>query len=256
MNKNSCEANKNNGYLKLVGVGPGDPSLVTIAAVEAIRNSSIITYPVSANGEESLAKKIASVWIDESKIQIPLVFPMVSDIEVLKNAWKVASDFLASKVSKGEQVVFLSQGDTSLFSTSSYLIGYMKINYPDAQVDIVPGVNSFSAAAAAGKFQLALQKQQLLITPTPENKIDIEDLINESVTINRNIIFMKVGRRWGMIRDVLCKRKLLERSLYAERVGFPDQKLFLASQYEKNEETYFSLVIVNCVDNFYLFDQI
>tara|TARA_Y100001968_G_scaffold201299_1_gene184844 strand:- start:813 stop:1154 length:342 start_codon:yes stop_codon:yes gene_type:complete len=101
--------------LTIIGVGPGDPSLLTLAAVDAIRESTVVSYPVSIRGGESLAEKIASKWITKDKKKLPLLFPMVDDQNTLKSAWRVAGKTLMKMAYGGEKVVFLSQGDISLF---------------------------------------------------------------------------------------------------------------------------------------------
>ena len=120
--------------LTIAGVGPGDPSLLTIAAVDAIREATVVSYPVSSRGGESLAEKIASKWITKDKKKVPLHFPMVDDKNTLKSAWRVAGNKLMKMVEKGERVVFLAQGDISLFSTGSYLLKELEKYHPDCLV--------------------------------------------------------------------------------------------------------------------------
>ena len=134
-------------FLTITGVGPGDPSLLTLAAVDAIKDSTVVSYPVSIRGGESLAEKIASKWISKDKKKLPLHFPMVDDQRTLKNAWRVAGNELMKMVEKGEKVVFLAQGDISLFSTGSYLSKELEKHHPECVVKLIPGVTSFSAAA-------------------------------------------------------------------------------------------------------------
>ena len=88
--------------LTITGVGPGDPSLLTLAAVEAIQDSTVVSYPVSIIGGESLAAKIASKWITKDKKKLPLIFPMVADQNTLKSAWRFAGNELMKMIEKGE----------------------------------------------------------------------------------------------------------------------------------------------------------
>ena len=114
-----CQCHDSNMSMKIVGVGPGDPSLLTLGAINAIQDATLIAYPVSVKGGPSLAAQIASNWISVDKKLLEICFPMVKDPIILKNAWKKAGNQLINAVQKGENVVFLSQGDTSLFSTAS-----------------------------------------------------------------------------------------------------------------------------------------
>lgn len=230
--------------LTLVGVGPGDPSLLTLAAIQAIEKATVVAFPISKEGGDSLAADIASKWILKEKKKIPLVFPMVLEEEPLKKAWRYASDQLAVEVANGEQVVFLSQGDVSLFSTSSYLLFEIKSNYPQCPITIIPGVNSFSAAAAIGCLPLAMQQEQLLILPTPEDPNTLETLIRESEILGRVLVLLKLGKRWHWVRNLLERMNLLEDALFAQRVGLSDQKIIKSIELPGNECPYFSLLII------------
>ena len=230
--------------LTLVGVGPGDPSLLTLGAVKAIQDSSLVSFPVSKEGEESLAASIASSWISEDKRILPLIFPMVSEIEPRIKAWRNAGEKLALEVANGEQVVFLCQGDVSLFATGSYLFFDIKSHYPKCPIRIIPGINSFSAAAACGHWPLSMQKEQLLVIPTPDNSETLKSILQESASYERIVVLLKLGNRWRWVRPLLEKMNLLENSLFAKRVGFPDQKVSKSNQISEFESTYFSLLII------------
>ena len=129
--------------LTITGIGPGDPSLLTLAAVDAIQESTVVSYPVSTWGGESLAAKIAAKWITKDKKKLPLHFPMVDDQKALKSAWRVAGNELMKMVEKGERVIFLAQGDISIFSTGSYLSKELEKHHPDCVVKLIPGITSF-----------------------------------------------------------------------------------------------------------------
>ena len=168
--------------LTITGVGPGDPSLLTLAAVEAIQESTVVSYPVSIIGGESLAEMIASKWITKDKKKLPLYFPMVDDYSTLKSAWRVAGNKLMEMVKKGERVVFLAQGDISLFSTGSYLSKELEKYQTECIVKLIPGVTSFSAAAAMSKLPLALQEEQLLVVPVPDSSEVLKVILSEALT--------------------------------------------------------------------------
>ena len=87
-------------FLTITGVGPGDPSLLTLAAVKAIQESTVVSFPVPIRGKESLAEKIASKWISKDTKKLPLHFPMVDDQNILKKAWKGASNEILKIVEK------------------------------------------------------------------------------------------------------------------------------------------------------------
>ena len=230
--------------LTITGVGPGDPSLLTLAAVDAIQDSTVVSYPVSIRGGESLAEKIASKWISKDKKKLPLYFPMVDDQNTLKNAWRVAGNELVKMVEKGERVVFLAQGDISLFSTGSYLSKELEKYHPECVVKLIPGVTSFSAAAATSKLPLAFQEEQLLVVPVPDLSDELKVILSEAAMMKRVVVLLKLGKKWTWVKPLLKELDLLENSIFAEKVGFSDQRIFRASNLSSESRPYFSLLLI------------
>ncbi len=230
--------------LTITGVGPGDPSLLTLAAVEAIKDSTVVSYPVSIVGGESLAEMIASKWITKDKKKLPLYFPMVDDYSTLKSAWRVAGNKLMEMVKKGERVVFLAQGDISLFSTGSYLSKELEKYKTECIVKLIPGVTSFSAAAAVSKLPLALQEEQLLVVPVPDSSEVLKVILSEALIMNRVVVLLKLGKKWKWVKPLLKELDLLESSIFAEKVGFSDQQIFRASDVLPASRPYFSLLLI------------
>tara|TARA_B100000965_G_scaffold175630_1_gene146452 strand:+ start:57 stop:785 length:729 start_codon:yes stop_codon:yes gene_type:complete len=230
--------------ITITGVGPGDPSLLTLAAVKAIQDSTVVSYPVAIEGGESLAQKIASKWISKDKKKLPLHFPMVEDRNSLRNAWRVAGNEVMKMVEKGERVVFLSQGDISLFSTGSYLLKELEKNHPECVVKLIPGITSFSAAAAICQLPLAFQDEQLLVVPAPKLSIDLRNILSEAGLKKRVVVLLKLGEKWTWVKPLLAELNLLESSIFAERIGFVDQRVFSASNLPAARRPYFSLLLI------------
>ena len=228
----------------MVGVGPGDPALLTLAAIEAIEAATVVAYPVARAGGKGMAVSIAARWIRVQQRQLPLIFPMVAAAEPRQQAWREASDQLAAAVAAGELVVFLCQGDTSLFATSSYLLLALKTHHPECPVRIVPGVTAVAAAAAAGAWPLAMQQEQLLVLPTPDQASQLEILIDEAAASARVLALLKLAHRWAWVRPMLERRQLLQSALFAQRLGWPDQQVMQASEVQAEAKPYFSLLLV------------
>ena len=231
-------------FLTIAGVGPGDPSLLTLAAVSAIRDATVVSYPVSREGGDSLAAQIASRWITEDKKRMPLYFPMVDDKVILKNAWRSGANALMRMVHKGERVVFLAQGDISLFSTGSYLSKELEKYHPECLVKLVPGVTSFSAAAAKSQLPLAFQEEQLLVAPVPNSSEELKVILSEAASMKRVIVLLKLGKKWTWVKPLLKELDLLRCSIFAERVGFSDQQILSASSLSEDIRPYFSLLLI------------
>ena len=230
--------------LTIAGVGPGDPSLLTLAAVDAIQESTVVSYPVSTRGGDSLAEKIASKWITKDKKKVPLYFPMVDDQDTLKSAWRVAGNKLMRMVEKGERVVFLAQGDISLFSTGSYLLKELEKYHPDCLVKLIPGVTSFSAAASKSKLPLAFQEEQLLVVPVPDSYNELKVILSNAALMKRVVVLLKLGKKWEWVKPLLEELGLIESSIFAERIGFSDQQILKASDLSSGKRVYFSLLLI------------
>ena len=230
--------------LTIAGVGPGDPSLLTLAAVEAIQESTVVSYPVSTRGGVSLAEKIASKWITKDKKKLPLHFPMVDDQNTLKSAWRVAGRELRKMVDKGERVVFLAQGDISLFSTGSYLSKELEKYHPECVVKLIPGVTSFSAAAAKSKLPLAFQEEELLVLPVPDSYDELKSILSDAALKKRVVVLLKLGKKWEWVKLLLEELDLIKISIFAERIGFSDQQILRASDLPSGTRPYFSLLLI------------
>ena len=230
--------------LKLVGVGPGDPSLLTLLAVEAIQKATLIAYPVANEGGDGVALSIAASWISDNQKRLPLLFPMVIESEPRIRAWEEASQKLVASVEKGEQVVFLCQGDISLFASASYVLLYIQKNYPECRIQLIPGVTAISAAASSGLWPLSFQDDQLLVLPTPDDPKSFEKIVDEAAIEGRVLAFLKLGHRWRWVRPLLERKGLLDKALFAERVGFPEEQVMLASEVIATVRPYFSLLLL------------
>ena len=169
---------------------------------------------------------------------------MVDDQKTLKNAWRVAGNELMKMVDKGERVVFLAQGDITLFSTGSYLSKELEKYHSECVVKLIPGVTSFSAAAAKSKLPLAFQEEQLLILPVPDSPDELKVVLSEAKLIKRVVVLLKLGKKWTWVKPLLKELDLLESSIFAEWVGFPEQQIVRASNLSSDSKPYFSLLLI------------
>jgi len=237
--------------LTLVGVGPGDPQLLTVAAVKAIEAATVVAYPVAREGAVGMAATIAAPWIAASQQRLPLLFPMVSEAAPRVSAWRAAAAALAAQVAAGEVVVLLCEGDASLFASCSYVLLAMAERHPACPLQVIPGITSVAAAAAAGAWPLALQGEGLLIRPTPESAAALEALLDwtggggdPGASAQTTLALLKLGHRWTWVRPLLEARGLLDQALFAQRVGWPDQLLAPAAAVPASEQPYFSLLLI------------
>jgi precorrin-2/cobalt-factor-2 C20-methyltransferase len=233
----------------LVGVGPGDPNLLTLAALQAITAAGVVAYPVAQQGGEGMAARIVEPWLGDQQKRLPLLFPMVEEGEPRRLAWHQAADALALEVDRGRVVVLLCEGDASLFASASYVLLALAERHPACPLRVVPGINAVAAAAAAASTQgrpwpLALQREALLISPTPETSAQLNRLLEQAAATDTVLALLKLGRRWSWVRPLLAERRLLATALFASRVGWPEERLALATEVPAEEQPYFSLLLI------------
>ena len=229
--------------LTIVGVGPGDPSLLTIAALDAIKKANVIVFPVSNDNKKSFAAEIVKKHTKFKK-KIPIIFPMARKDFDPDGIWSIAVEKIVKIIQKGESVVLLCLGDTSLFASSSNILGIIKNNHPEIITNTIPGISSLSAAAALNDFDLVKKGETLIIKECPSSNSELTSLIRNSRGKKTVLAIMKVGKRWNLVRETLKKEDIIDTTLIALSVGMPDQIIQYASQYENDIMPYFSLILI------------
>jgi len=229
--------------LTIVGVGPGDPSLLTIAAVDAIRKANVIVYPVSDDNKKSFAGEIVKKYTKFKK-NVPIIFPMARKDFDPDGIWSIAVEKIVKIIQNGESVVLLCLGDTSLFASSSNILGIIKKNHPEIITNTIPGISSLSAAAALNDFDLVKKGETLIIKECPSSNSELSSLIRDSKGKKTVLAIMKVGKRWNLVRETLKKENIMDKSLIALRIGMPDQIIQYASKYKNDTMPYFSLILI------------
>lgn len=215
------------GTLYVVGVGPGDPELMTIKAVRTIRYADVIAYPLAGNGS-SIAKHIAEQAIPEmsQKEMLPLRFPMVRSN--LSEEHGAIAEHIQKKLWEGKNVAFLTLGDPCLYSTPYHFLSYLLQNeYP---VEVVCGVPSFSAAAARLQMPLAIGEESILISAG-----EIRDFSGTQV-------ILKVGSRLDNLRGKV--RSAGKTAYLIENCGMENEKVYSGIDSFPPETGYFSMLII------------
>jgi len=227
----------------IVGVGPGDPSLLTIAAVDAIKKAKVIVFPISDDNKKSFAAEIVKKYTKFKK-NIPIIFPMARKDFDPDKIWSKAVEKIVQFIKTGESVVLLCLGDTSIFASSSNILRLIKNNHAEIITKTIPGISSLSATAALHDFDLVKKGETLIIKECPSSNSELTSLIKESRKNKTVLAIMKIGKRWNLVRETLKKEDIIKKSLIALSVGTPDQIIQYASQYNKDVMPYFSLILI------------
>ena len=152
------------GKLFGVGVGPGDPELITVKAVRVIKEADIIFTAASSKNPYSLAVEIASPYISSTARIEHLGFPMTKDEAEVEAAWIANAKQIAAAMKQGLTAVFLTLGDPTTYSTFGYILKKMKCIMPEADIETIPGITSFHAASARLNRILVEGEESLLVT--------------------------------------------------------------------------------------------
>lgn len=229
--------------LTIVGVGPGDPSLLTIAAIQAIKKAKVIVFPISSQDKKSFSAEIVKEHIKYKK-KIPIIFPMGRKGYDPDEIWFDAVDRIVEFIKNDESVVLLCLGDTSLFASSSNIFRILKNNYPEIIINNIPGISSVSATAALSNFNLAKKDETLIIKECPSHRTELIDLIKRTRENKTVLVLMKVGKRWHWVKDILKNEDIINKSIIAINVGMPDQIVQNVSKFDDPVIPYFSLLLI------------
>ncbi|MGZ5510526.1 MAG: precorrin-2 C(20)-methyltransferase [Nitrososphaeraceae archaeon] len=173
-----------------VGCGPGDPELLTIKALNLIKEADVIFVPTSKSDKPSIALSIVAKYINKSTKIINLVFPMIKDKNSLKEYWKKNTSEISEMVRTGKKTLYLTVGDPSLYSTWIYIHRELKNNHKDIEIEIIPGITSIFAFAAESKISLVEGDEHLSVVPACYDLNKVKNTVKSSDTI----VFLKDGR--------------------------------------------------------------
>jgi precorrin-2/cobalt-factor-2 C20-methyltransferase len=202
-----------NGTLYGVGVGPGDPELLTIKARRILTSAAFIACPLSASEKESVALSIVRQTVDVLPPVLELLFPMNANTAVLSGSWNTAAGTIAEKLKEGNDVAFVTLGDPTIYSTYMHL--HQAITTMGLHAEIVPGVTSFCAAAARAGISLVEGTETLAIIPSTISGNGID----QALRLFDNVVLMKVGDRVDALKQLLRKNDRYDDAVLVSRAG-------------------------------------
>ncbi len=230
-----------------VGCGPGDPELLTIRALNLIKEADVIFVPTSKLNKPSIALSIVEKYLKKTTKIINLIFPMIKDRDSLKEYWKKNAFEIAQIVSSGKKTVYLTVGDPSLYSTWIYIHKELKKNFQDIEIEIVPGITSIFAFAAEAKISLVEGDENLSIVPACYDLNKVKNTVKSSDTI----VFLKDGRYFDNVIEMLSETGFSDDSKIAIAQDVSTQENILEIKSLKDikgkkqsSSKYFSIMVV------------
>lgn len=229
-----------NGKLIGVGLGPGDPELMTLKAHRLIAAAKVIAYPALPN-EESFARSIAAASIPANAEELRIDVPITVEREPAQAAYDRGAAAIAERLSAGQDVVVLCEGDPFFYGSFMYLFNRLAGRF---ETEIVPGVTSVTACAAVAKQPLVARNDVFTIIPGP---LPVDEM-RERIETAGAVAIMKVGRHIGKIRTLLNDMGLSTKTQYIERASLPSQKVMTLED-APDPAPYFSMILVTKGDD-------
>jgi len=219
-----------------LGVGPGDPELITLKALRILERVPVVAYPAPETGD-SLARAIAAPHIPDGRDEIAIRTPMVPGRFPAHDVYDHYAEAIDGHLRAGRDVAVLCEGDPFLYGSFMYLFSRLAESHP---AEVVPGVSSLGACAAAAGVPLVSRNQVLTVVPGPLDEAELEARIQDSPAV----AIMKVGRHLEKVRRVLGRLDLIDNAHYVERATMSEQKVLPLRDVNGDGAPYFSMVLV------------
>ena len=228
-----------------IGIGTGDPELITLKGWRQLQNAPVIAFPSGLNNQLGVAETIIQPWLKPEQIKLSLTFPYVEDENLLHQAWTDAAEQVWHYLNQGQDVAFACEGDISFYSTFNYLAQTLTQNHPQTTIEAIPGIASPMAAAAVLGVPLTVRDQRLTILPALYHS----DRLEQALTCSEVVVLMKVSSVYEQVWQFLKERHLLQQAYIVERATQPNQKIYTnLEQFPQLSLSYFSLLIIKGIE--------
>ena len=226
------------GRLVGVGVGPGDPELLTIKGLRALREADEVFVPVGDTGEIGRAERTVREYLDEGRVR-RLLFALSDDAEARERNWTDAAREVSEHLRRGRTCAFATIGDPNVYSTFTYLARTVREAEPEVEVETVPGITAMQDLAARSGTVLLEGDERLALLPFTAG----EGPLREALSAFETVVCYKGGSRLGEVLDVARGAGRLEGAVYGARLGIEGEEVVAASEMVGREGTYLSTVI-------------
>ncbi len=225
------------GTLYGLGIGPGDPELITVKALRILKAAPVIAYPAPEQGE-SLARAIVAPLLPGGQSEVAIRMPIELARFPAQEVYDRAAAELGAHLGAGRDVAALCEGDPFFYGSFMYLFARMADRFP---VEVVPGVSSLTACAAVLGAPLAARNDVLAVIPAPLAPAALKARLQEVEAA----AIIKVGRHFAKVRQVLAELELSESARYVEHATMGSQKILPLDQVAEGAVPYFSMILVH-----------
>lgn len=209
------------GTLYGIGIGPGDPELVTLKGARLIALCRHVFVPKARTAADSIAMTIARTYFRKDAAVRELVFPMTADDRELSERWNESAGLVAAVLAEGDDACFLTLGDPLLYSTYIYLLRALREIHPGVKTLTVPGITAFGAAASLTEFTVGEAKEPVTIVPSTD---DLQ-AVRRAIDCGGTVIIMKIGKRLREVIALLKEKDLLGQGVFVARAGMAGQRI-------------------------------
>ena len=225
------------GTLYGLGVGPGDPELITLKAHRILRAVPVVAYPAPEHGD-SLARSIVAGHLPGGQTEIPIRMPLLTDRFPAQAVYDQAAEAIAGHLESGRDVAVICEGDPFFYGAFMYLFARLVERFT---VEVIPGVSSLTACAAVLGAPLAARNDTLAVVPAP---LEADELARRLDGVDAAAI-IKVGRHLPKVRGVLDDLGLADRARYVERATMKNQRVLPLADVSDGDAPYFSMILVH-----------
>ena len=207
-----------NGVFYGIGVGPGDPELLTVKAIHAIEKADVLIAPKTEKKDGSVALSIAKPYLKKNIEIVYQVFPMVANFADSTEAWEANKAEILALLQQGKNVAFLTLGDPMFYST--YIYVYRLLEHESVQIETIPGVPAFCAIGSKLGYPLVEGNDILSVIPATADP----DKIAKILPYTDNVVMMKVYKNFPEMAELLSCNEMARQAVMVSRCGLPDEE--------------------------------
>lgn len=226
--------------LYIIGIGPGDPGLVTVKAAEVLKSVHSVFVPVSRPGRQSRAYEIAVQYLSDNCRVERLLFPMTRDREALQKQYRKNVEIIRNRIHEGENAALITLGDPSTYSTTWPVVGLFREQFPETALEIIPGVTSYAGGAARAQRALVDGNECLSVV----SSYDDPDRLSVIIDISDTVVFLKTYTCRQTLLDIITAKGLTNRCIYIQRCGLEDEEIVYDVRCIPEEADYLSMIIL------------